>query len=131
MALAREEAFPSAYASLRYLKDWGFHPRYVVDVGAYHGEWTGMLKGIFPEAQVLMVEPQQSKRARLEQVRDRFTPDVLLKTVLLGATEGEAVPFVEMESGSSVYEEISDHYPRTTTTKHLATLDTLIASATE
>ena len=131
MAFSREEGFPSMYASLMYLREWGFRPRHVVDVGAYHGEWTRMVKAIYPEASVLMVEPQESKQTRLEQVRADFTPDVRLETTLLGATENETVEFIEMETGSSVFEELSDYYPRKTVEKCLTTLDMLLSGATD
>jgi len=131
MAFGREEAFPSIYGSLTYLRKWGFRPRYVVDVGAYHGEWTLMMKEIFPESSVLMIEAQESKRARLETVCAQ-TPGVQVETALLGAAEGEAVTFVEMETGSSVFEEISEHHldTRQKVEKQLATLDTLVTDAT-
>lgn len=131
MAFSREEGFPSIYASLTYLKEWGFQPQYVVDIGAYHGEWTHMVKDIYPEASVLMIEPQESKRTTLEKVRADFAPDVKLETTLLGATENETVEFVEMETGSSVFEELSNYYPRKTVEKRLTTLDTLLAEATD
>lgn len=131
MAFSREEGFPSIYASLAYLREWGFRPQHVVDVGAYHGEWTRMVKAIYPEANVLMVEPQESKRNTLEQVRADFAPDVRLETTLLGATENETVEFVEMETGSSVFEELSDYYPRKTVEKRLTTLDALLSAATD
>ncbi len=129
MAFGREESLPSVYASLHYLQTWGFRPKRVVDVGAYHGEWTHLVKSIYPATSVVMVEPQESKRAMLQQVCADLAPNVKLETALLGATENETVTFVEMETGSSVFEEISD-FPRHTVEKHLATLDTLISAAT-
>lgn len=130
MALGRDESFPSVYATLAYLKKWGFSPERVVDVGAYHGEWTQMVRALFPGVEVIMVEPQQSKRALLKQVQAELGPHVTLKEALLGATEGEPVEFVEMESGSSVFEEISNHYPRNVLTKRTSTLDSLVRSTT-
>jgi FkbM family methyltransferase len=130
MAFGREEAFPSIYGALMYLRQWGFRPRYVADVGAYHGEWTRMTKEIYPTCSVLMVEPQEGKRVRLEEVRTAI-PDVRFETALLGATEGETVDFVVMETGSSIFEEISDHHPRKKVEKRLTTLDALLARTTD
>lgn len=96
-----------------YLNDWmyldtlrqhGFDPRFMVDVGAYHGEWTQFAKQLFPKAAVLMVEAQSAKQAPLMQVC-RQLASVELRAALLGAEDGIKVPFFEMETGSSVFVE--------------------------
>jgi hypothetical protein len=105
--MSGDEGFPSTLATLSYLKAWGFRPRTVVDVGAYEGEWTRMVKGLFPEARVLMVEPQEQKQEGLRRLAEAHAPDLHLAPALLGPRDGEVVEFVEMESGSSVFEEQS------------------------
>jgi FkbM family methyltransferase len=96
-----------------YLNDWmyldtlrqhGFDPRFMVDVGAYHGEWTQFAKRLFPNTGVLMVEAQTAKQARLLQLA-RQLGSVELSAALLGAEDGIIVPFFEMETGSSVFVE--------------------------
>lgn len=120
-------SYPSIDGALGYLKEWGFQPDSVIDVGAYHGEWTKMLKGIFPNAKVLMVEGQNSKYPILKDVCSSFDGDVVLEIALLGAQDGEKVSFVEMETGSSVLEE-SSPYKRNYVEKELITLDSLLAN---
>src|SRR4051812_15864950 len=62
---SRAYSFPSIEASLQCLKDRGFAPKLAVDVGAFHGEWTVMFKTLFPDASVVMAEPQSGLRDRL------------------------------------------------------------------
>src|SRR5262245_25155525 len=65
-------SFPSIEGALQCLRLRGFRPRFVVDVGAYHGEWTLTFKKLFPDTRVLMVEAQEQKLAVLQSVCSRF-----------------------------------------------------------
>lgn len=123
---AETASFPSIYLSLKYLRDWGYCPETIVDVGAYQGDWTRMAKQVFPTAKVLMVEPQETKREILEVVCKLYSPDVFLETVLLGASEGKEVSFVEMETGSSVFEENNTYASKKRVIKKTSTLDKII-----
>ncbi len=40
------------------LKRFGFSPRHVMDIGANHGHWTRAALDYFPEAEYVLVEPQ-------------------------------------------------------------------------
>ncbi len=121
--------FPSHEASLQVLKERGFGPRYVVDVGAYRGSWTEMFKRFFPSAKVIMVEPQGSKAPFLNKVCAELN-DVVYSDALVGAEHGKNVRFVEMETGSSVFEESSD-YERQYSEKTQTTLDHLLQNYPE
>jgi FkbM family methyltransferase len=121
-----ESTFPSIYRSLQVLERLGFDPNFCIDVGAYHGEWTKIFKSVFPRAQVLMVEAQESKRPILDQVATRFDGEVTTKIALLGPRDGEPVVFSEMETGSSVFAEQSP-YERKTVNKTTQALDTLLS----
>jgi FkbM family methyltransferase len=46
----------------------GFSPRGIIDVGANRGDWTLMALSVFPDASVLMIEPQEEMRPLLESV---------------------------------------------------------------
>ena len=119
-------SYPSVDGALKYLKQWGFEPTSVIDVGAYHGEWTRMFKSIFPSSKVLMIEGQNDKSQILQEVCSFFKSDVVFEIALLGAKDGEKVRFVEMETGSSVFEEFSS-YKRNYLEKELVTIDSLLA----
>jgi len=92
---------PDTDACLSAMKRRGFHPKIAIDVGAYSGEWTVSLLHLFPQAQVLMVEPQAAKQNHLEKLT-RLHAGVELAPVLLGPTAARGVAFYQAETGSSV-----------------------------
>lgn len=110
---------------LQNMKKNGFTPDAVVDVGAYKGEWTNEVRGIFPEATFLMVEPQTATRGQLEQMA-RQDERVAYRNDLLASQEGNEVSFHLHGSVSSVLAqaEAGDEVETRTTT----TLDHLIAN---
>lgn len=105
------------------LRRKGYCPAGIIDVGAYQGEWTKLVRRIFAGVPVLMVEAQQSKKARLEALCGN---GVSLASAVLGAEAGRAVTFYEMETGSSYFEEQSNA-PRKASTYTTDTLDNLAA----
>ncbi len=117
--------YPSMESTFHDLKQRGFNPLTTVDVGAYHGEWTKMFKKIFPSSKVLMVEAQKEKAQILMEVCEKFSGEVFCEIALLGANAGQEVEFVQMETGSSVFEE-SSPYARKRLKKTLVTLDALL-----
>ena len=90
---------PDPESSLRRMKRLGFNPTVAIDVGAYVGDWTRSFKKIFPDAQVLMIEPQASKTAVLSKVRSELG-NLELRVALLGAREEASVGFSESETAS-------------------------------
>lgn len=60
---------PDMEWSLNNLKANGFKPSYIIDVGAFEGEWTRMCHAIFQDANYLMFEAQESKVAKLSQLK--------------------------------------------------------------
>jgi FkbM family methyltransferase len=47
------------------LKERGFTPRGIIDVGANQGNWTRMALSVFPSTPVLLIEPQDEMRDHL------------------------------------------------------------------
>jgi len=92
--------------TLRTFRANGFEPDVIFDVGAYIGNWTRLARKIFPEARVLMIEPQPSKKQSLQQFADQHQ-NITFRSALVGAESKPTVPFFDMETGSSVYEENS------------------------
>ncbi len=111
--------------SLAQLREKGFSPALVVDVGAYEGRWTEMIKRVFPTTRVLMVEAQFEKEAVLGAVAQRHAGAVHSAIALLGPVTGQTVAFHAMESGSSVLDEQSN-VPRITRHIAMQTLDDLL-----
>ena len=103
----------------------GFNPKLAIDVGAYRGEWTQSLKKYYPACGVLMVEANEEFNSVLLACSKSLGESVTYQIALLGAKDGEIVPFCVMETGSSVYEERSP-YQRVKVNKSTTTLDSLI-----
>jgi len=118
----------SVEQSLRRLKTLGFSPGMIVDGGAFVGNWTRLVKSIFPGAWVLMVEGDSQRRAQLEAVVARYPDSVFYEATLLGPERREGVTFFEMVNstgGSSVLNEQSKA-PRRTVHRHQERLDALL-----
>ena len=95
---------PSLEGSLNLLRANGFHPRLVLDIGAYTGEWTALCQQIWPQAAVLMIEAHP-ERARLLEKKAASWSRVKARQALLGSAPKASVPFYEQESASSVLPE--------------------------
>ena len=113
------------------LHDRGFRPRGILDVGAYEGEFAALARQFWPEASVLMVEPQQQKRAGLAEVARDLGGDASVRTALVGDRVEPACAFHVLSTpfgstGSSIYPENSV-YPREVVSVPMTTLDTLVA----
>ncbi len=112
------------FTHINYLKQLGYCPNVVIDIGAYKGKWTSFVKKIFPSSSFIMIEPQQSKEAELKKVASQFS-NVYYQMVLTGKENKAEVSFYEMETGSSIYQEQTNtsrevkHYP-------MKTLDTVM-----
>ena len=122
--LPSESRFPDLESTLKYLRGWGCRPRRAIDVGAYVGSWTYLFRHIFPESRVLMVEPQHHLAPYLSGIVERSQGMVGHVEALLGSQDDRDVQFVEMETGSSVFEEESP-YTRSYVSRKLQTLDRL------
>lgn len=81
-----DRPFADMRTFLQFLHQRGFVPGLAVDVGAHRGHWTEMLKEIFPDVEVLMIEPQPELRAALDEVSARL-PGVRWVETAAGARE--------------------------------------------
>lgn len=116
---------PNVRLSLGALKRKGFSPGAIVDCGAHAGDWTRMIKEIFPESQVLMVEACPSMEASLKKVAMQYHGTVDYVIALAGAEHRDEVKFFEMGTGSSVLEEQTKH-PRTVVSLPMRRLDDIL-----
>lgn len=119
--------FNNTESTLVRLSTKGFHPEYVIDIGAYTGEWTLMTRQIFPTSKILMIEPQISCRERLSNIVNESNNNTYYSNSLLGAIDNRTVDFNESANASSIYEMNSDvtSYKQS---KVLVTLDTVLLS---
>ncbi len=114
-------------AAYRRLDQKGYRPRSLVDVGAYHGNWTRLVHRVFGSIPTLMVEAQPERIPFLEQACGELK-DVRYVSALLASRRGEEVTFYEMETGSSMMAERSN-VTRRTDTFVTETLDDIAAGA--
>lgn len=92
---------PSMELGLLNMRRNGFSPEIVVDIGAFRGEYTRMCKRVFPNAHILMIEPQKARQRDLMELQGEYT-NVAYTPALLGPAQREAVGFYESGSASSV-----------------------------
>lgn len=91
---------PDMGFALELLRRSNFAPRLIVDVGAFHGDWATLCLRSFPEARVLMVEPD-AERVRALALRAERDQRLSVRQALLGAST-QVVAFREQESNSAV-----------------------------
>ena len=106
--LERRYQVPSIEWSLLHLRDLGFSPRSIIDVGAFQGEWSLMAHRLFPSSSILMLEAQQRLGPHLEAVAQSCGPKVACRIALLGAEEREGVVFHEYESAPTASSVLQD-----------------------
>lgn len=102
----------------------GFKPSAIIDVGAYHGDWTRLIARSFPNTPILMIEAQTEKANYLRSVQTDL-PQAVPLISLLGAVDGADVIFNAMETGSSIYGERSN-VPREQRLMKTRTLDAVL-----
>ena len=107
-------------ARLENLRRAGFLPKLIIDAGAYHGEWTRAVLKVFPEARVLMIEPQIDKQEHLSKLAAKDAR-VSIRKALLGR-KLSSVRFLLAESNSRV---IPQHWTPPTGRVEERKIDTL------
>jgi FkbM family methyltransferase len=115
---------PDTEACLPRMKCGGFTSRVAIDVGAYSGEWTRTLLRSFPNARVLMIEPQPTMRRSLEDLCSSNSR-LQLATTLVGPAPAPRVTFYENETASSVLRDFNHDEPASTVLP-MTTLDSLM-----
>jgi FkbM family methyltransferase len=119
---------PDIQWSLENLRRLGFRPRTVVDIGAYHGEWTLLARPIFPEASFLMLEAQSGQAIELETVKQTCPAKIDYRITLLGPENRESVTFYEYPAptDSSALSHLRSNYTRKID-RRMQTLDAVLA----
>jgi len=125
LLISQFDGIPNMGASLRNIKRQGFEASAIIDCGAFEGNWTRLIKGVFPGAKILMIEANPGKEAYLRKAKIEYPETVDYVIALLGAESGRLMQFCNMETGSSVFEEQSN-VPRTFLTLTTKTLDEIV-----
>jgi FkbM family methyltransferase len=87
-------------ARLLNLRRAGFHPSRIIDGGAFRGEWSLLAREIFPDAHLLLIEPQPHLKDHLSDVCARLDR-ARLQSALLGR-ESSVARFAVAASNSRV-----------------------------
>lgn len=90
----------------RRLAGQGYSPDLIIDVGAYEGHWSRVARKVFPDAPILLVEPQAEKEALLRLAVSELGNATLHQYAL--ASDNEEHRFFVMETGSSLLSENSN-----------------------
>lgn len=109
---------------LEQLKSSGNHIQYVLDIGAYRGDFTETLKSVWPTAIVHQIEAD-------ERQKDYLSPKAIF--ALLGDTIKDDIDFYTLDedkitTGSSIFKELTTHYNDQSTVilkKQMTTIDEL------
>ncbi len=117
---------PDMFRSISKLKDLGFNPKTIVDVGAYHGEWTKEMQEVFPNSSFLMVEPMSEKANLLDEMANQSNGKIRFEQALLAAQANQEVVFHQGETASSVLAEHKDNDDFEKVTKQTTTLALLL-----
>jgi len=106
------------------LREHGFEPNGIIDIGAHVGDWTRSIKKVFPTTPVLMIEARESQSGVLKRACAEM-PSVHHLIALLGSEPRDAVEFHAHETGSSLFRERSN-VPRSSTMLPMRTLDEIV-----
>lgn len=87
--LRRRAGVITPASRLHNLRRAGFVPANILDGGAYRGDWAYLARQVWPEARLLLVEPQPALTPSLRALCRRLEPATLV-TAALGTAEGEA-----------------------------------------
>jgi FkbM family methyltransferase len=102
--LARRLGVPEIPPALERLQANSFSPEHIFDVGAYSGEFAKLCRGLWPSAKLTCFEVLPHRVGELRRWCAQDGNAVVIDS-LLGAETRTAVPFHEMETASSVFEE--------------------------
>jgi len=105
------------------LKSNGINIQYVLDIGAYRGDFTETIKSVWPSAIVHQIEADERQRKWLSNNAT---------IALLGDKDNQEVEFYTLDedkitTGSSIYKELTHHYTPATTVVLKKTMTTLDA----
>lgn len=94
---------PDQRSSFIRLKNLGFDPKTIIDIGAYEGNWTLEIHSLFPMASIMLIEGQENKKKVLLE-KMKSLPNATVCIALLGS-EAKEVEFNVYETASSVFKE--------------------------
>jgi FkbM family methyltransferase len=114
----------SVDGALEIVKENGFRPSAVVDIGAYVGDWSRMVRPIFPNVPVVMIDCNPENEAALQMTAQQIGAARSFIT-LLGPDTREKVRLFQNGTGTSVLKELTT-FPTKQLEVPMTMLDTLL-----
>jgi len=115
----------SMRASMLNLRSNGFHPKSILDIGAFRGDWSRLARRIYPQAAIYMLDANPELAQPLDAaVRELGRAEMHI--ALLGAQPADSRQFYLIRSGSSVLPE-NTSMPRSVVHLPMTTLDCMLA----
>ena len=101
---------PSIELSLKHLKELGFEPKTIFDIGAYQGDFTRLAKQVWNNANVVCFEPLPEKIKILNKLSNNIQGIKVIEGVV--GDENRKIDFYEAETASScLSEKIDQGFP--------------------
>jgi FkbM family methyltransferase len=102
---------------LNNLKNLGFNPKNILDIGAYHGWWSQEASSVFSEANMTMVEPIKYKELERLAVDRNFN----LRSILLYQDVREVNWYEMQNNGDSIFKELTYYFKDCAPSKKMTT----------
>ena len=117
---------PGIDRAIQRLRDFGFVPTAIIDVGAYEGGFGEEASHAWPDAYVVLVEANPAMIPKLEIVRECIgSHKCIVLPVLVLDRRYSTVPFYQMEGGSGVFYELTS-FPRNKLQLPATTLENIL-----
>lgn len=120
--------FPASILAYEYLKSLGSAPSLILDIGCELGNWSKMIRSIYPDPPILMIDGDPRY---LDELPEIPTNAKFISAILAGTTGKRT--FYQMEdgsAGSSLYPEYSA-WAREERTVYTRTLDSFVTTCPE
>ena len=111
---------------LRQMRARGLEIGFAIDGGAAKGAWAQQFKMIYPEAQILCIEPRDAEQSELQKMATEL-PGIHIAQTLIGAAVGQ-VEFFESGDQSSMLKTGTGNAFGKTVKADMTTLDELVRS---
>lgn len=128
-SLKQYYGLPTIESRLDNMCKLGFDPKFIIDIGAFNGEWTTMTRMIFPNAAFLMFEAQESKISVLDELKRIGNGKIDFRIVPMGPIDGEQVIFHVYDNSPTASSMLHDHARTPTRPVQMIarTLDSILA----
>lgn len=122
--LISSNKIPDQAVSLNRLKQLGFNPKSIFDIGAYQGDFTETCLKVWPNSEVIAFEALNEK---VEILKNKFkNHKVKIVEGIIGETDSTNVPFFSDETASSVLASEEVYHSKKIIKQRMLSLDRFI-----